>query len=346
MKKRTAAVMLMSLLLASCANAKNNENSKGESDYYPVTVTTYNAENKEITQTYTHKPERIITGNLSSTETLMALGLGDNIIGMVNPDNAVTGIYADKINSIKKLGDKKTISHETILNEDPDFIYSRAASFAISSSGGTAKAGNLGTPEELNKLDIMMYAQKASITDKNISLEYIIDDVKNIGKIFNVEAKANEYATSLSNTWNEVKKSAENNGVTSGSYKNALVMTGYGEKSSGSGQTYGVFKSDLQEKMLNVIGYTNFYGSNISGSTYTPENLVNQNPELIVYVTSDRNADRDAKALDLMKANDVISEVPAIKNNKIVKINYDDFMDYGPRVFTALKTISDFVYGD
>lgn len=349
MKKSILVVTMASmLLLASCGN-KGNETSSTDSnassvvaEHYPLTLKTYDAESKEISQTYTAKPSKVITGNLSSTELLVALGLESSIIGMINPDNTVTGEYAEKINQIKHLGDKKNISYETIIDQDPDFIFSRAASFAV---GSANKAGNLGTPSELNKLDITMYAQKASISDSNISLDYILDDVKNIGKIFDVEEKANTYASSLSAIEEAVKATAKKNGVVEGSYKRALIMTGYGAKTEGGVQTYGVFKSSLQEKMLNILGYTNYYSADISGSTYTPENLVSQNPELIVYVTSDRNKEKDATAVELMKANDVLSDVPAVKNDKILKINYDDFMDYGIRAFSALKTISDYVYG-
>ena len=46
-------------------------------------------------------------------------------------------------------------------------------------------------------------------------------------------------------------------------------------------------------------------------------------PELIIYVTSDRNQKLDEKAVDLMKANAVLENVPAIKNQKIMTISYD-----------------------
>ena len=55
-------------------------------------------------------------------------------------------------------------------------------------------------------------------------------------------------------------------------------------------------------------------------------------PELIIYVTSDRNKKLDANAVELMKANEVLENVPAIKNQKIMTISYDELMDYGPAV--------------
>lgn len=100
------------------------------------------------------------------------------------------------------------------------------------------------------------------------------------------------------------------------------------------------YKSSLQENMLNKLGYTNV-STGTSGLSL--ETLVTMNPELIVYVTSDRNAKNDADAVNKLLSSDAVSDVAAIKNKKIVTIGYDEFMDYGPAVFDALSKIADSV---
>ncbi len=105
-------------------------------------------------------------------------------------------------------------------------------------------------------------------------------------------------------------------------------------------QTFGAYKSALQESILNTLGYTNVATGT---SDLTLENLVTMSPEVIIYVTSDRNKELDAKAVDLMKANAVISEVPAIKNDKIMTISYDELMDYGTSSINALEDINSFL---
>ena len=91
---------------------------------------------------------------------------------------------------------------------------------------------------------------------------------------------------------------------------------------------------------LNKLGYTNV-STGTSGLSL--ETLVTMNPELIVYVTSDRNAKNDADAVNKLLSSDAVSDVEAIKNKKIVTIGYDEFMDYGPAVFEALSKIADSV---
>ena len=105
-------------------------------------------------------------------------------------------------------------------------------------------------------------------------------------------------------------------------------------------QTFGAYKSALQESILNTLGYTNVATGT---SDLTLENLVTMSPEVIIYVTSDRNKELDAKAVDLMKSNAVISEVPAIKNDKIMTISYDELMDYGTSSINALEDINAFL---
>lgn len=136
--------------------------------------------------------------------------------------------------------------------------------------------------------------------------------------IFNVQDKANKYAEQLQAKIDAVKKA---NPETQGEKKKALIMVAYND------ETFGAYKSALQESLLNQLGYTNV-ATGTSGLTL--ENLVSMDPELIIYVTSDRNQKLDEKAVDLMKANAVLENVPAIKNQKIMTISYDELMDYGP----------------
>ena len=73
------------------------ERAESKQTQYPVTITTYDASGNEVEQIFEKAPERIVTNNLSATETLIELGLGDKIVGIMNPDNEVTSIYKDSV---------------------------------------------------------------------------------------------------------------------------------------------------------------------------------------------------------------------------------------------------------
>ncbi len=324
-----AITVTSAALFTGCGNTGSNDcNSSSQlqveskQTQYPVTITTYDASGNEVKQTFEKAPERIVTNNLSATETLIELGLGDKIVGMMNPDNAVTSIYKDSVANINKLGDKKTISKEIVLSALPDIIVGRAAMFSDKS---------LGEYTQWNANGVEVYAQAASVTKGETKIESVIQDVRNLGVIFNVQDKADSYADELQKKYDSVLTSVENTGTDK---KNALVMCAF------DGNTFGTYKSSLQENMLNKLGYTNV-STGTSGLSL--ETLVTMNPELIIYVTSDRNAKNDADAVNKLLSSDAVSDVAAIKNKKIVTIGYDEFMDYGPAVFDALSKIADSV---
>lgn len=324
-----AITVTSAALFTGCGNTGSNDSNsssqlqaESKQTQYPVTITTYDASGNEVEQTFEKAPERIVTNNLSATETLIELGLGDKIVGMMNPDNEVTSIYKDSVANINKLGDKKTISKEIVLSALPDIIVGRADMFSDKS---------LGEYKEWNANGVEVYAQAASVTKGEIKIESVIQDVRNLGVIFNVQDKADSYADELQKKYDSVLTSVGNTGA---DRKNALVMCAF------DGNTFGTYKSSLQENMLNKLGYTNV-STGTSGLSL--ETLVTMNPELIVYVTSDRNAKNDADAVNKLLSSDAISDVAAIKNKKIVTIGYDEFMDYGPAVFDALSKIADSV---
>ena len=190
---------------------------------------------------------------------------------------------------------------------------------------------SLGSVDTWNQNGVPVYTQKASVSNMKQSLESVIDDVKNIGIIFNIQDKANAYADELQKRIDAVTAA---NKANAGELKNALIMCAYND------QTFGAYKSALQESILNTLGYTNVATGT---SDLTLENLVTMSPEVIIYVTSDRNKELDTKAVDLMKANAVISEVPAIKNDKVMTISYDELMDYGTSSINALEDINSFL---
>jgi len=296
--------------------------TKAEETKYPVTITTYNGDGTEITQTFEQAPEHVITNNLSATKILIDLGLQDKIVGMLDPDNKVTDSYAEAIEKIPHIGDKKTVSQEVALSYNPDAIIGRNMMFSDKS---------LGTVDTWNQNGINIYSQKASVSNTEQSLNNVIEDIINIGIIFNVQEKANAYAKQLQERVDAVLSANKNQPK---ELKNALIMCAYND------ETYGAYKSALQESILNVFGYTNV-ATGTSGLTL--ENLVTSAPEFILYVTSDRNQKLDTNAVELMKNNAVLADVPAIKNGKILTISYDELMDYGPSVIDALESINTFL---
>ena len=164
-----------------------------------MTVKTYDDKGTELDQVFKRHQKKVITNNLSSTEILIELGLKDKIVGMLNPDNEVTDKYKEDIASIPHIGDKKTISQEAILAYGPDALIGRNMMFSDKS---------MGTISTWNSNDIPVYTQKASVSTTKQDLNNIIEDVKNIGDIFNVQDKADKYAGQPKSVSTPLKKTS------------------------------------------------------------------------------------------------------------------------------------------
>ena len=96
-----------------------------------------------------------------------------------------------------KLGIQKTVSQETVLSYEPDAVMGRNMMFSEKSLGQLA----LGMKTKSQSI-----RKKASLSTIQQDLGNIVEDVKNLGMIFNVQDKANEYAVQLQAKIDAVKK--------------------------------------------------------------------------------------------------------------------------------------------
>lgn len=356
MKKKivmmTTSALILTLLATGCAKTSDSSKEDGSNNtvteqqadttggdgeskdstdssetVYPLTIEIYGPEGETYTQTFNEAPSRVITNNVSSTELLLELGLEDKIIGTLKPDNAPDEKWASAYENITILGDKKTMSKEVIIGAQPDLIFGRAMPFTDDS---------MGTISDLNQMGINVYTQYASNFVIDQSLDNIITDVRNIGQIFNVSAKANEYADSLQTRLDTIKSKVSNQ--SEAEPVKVLFMVTYVD---GTFNTFGA-NSALQSEMLKTINAENVLETGTS--SLTSENLVALNPDVIVYIKSDRNAETDPIAVESLLNDETIQSVPAIANEKIIEIGYDELMDYGVRIFDTLETLYDFIY--
>ena len=162
--------------------------SSAEETAYPLTLQIYDADGNAVDMTYDHAPEKVLSTQLSMTELLIKLGLKDKIVGVFDNDNALKGDIADEIASLNSLGDKKSVSKETILATEPDLILGKGPLMFTESS--------IGTVQSYQELGIPVYTELASASFDQ-SLDNIVEDVRNIGEIFNVQETANAYADEL-----------------------------------------------------------------------------------------------------------------------------------------------------
>ena len=313
---QTASSVASSVATSSeIASSVAESTVSAEETSYPLTLQIYDADGNAVDMTYDHAPEKVLSTQLSMTELLIKLGLKDKIVGVFDNDNALKGDIADEVASLNSLGDKKSVSKETILATEPDLILGKGPLMFTESS--------IGTVQSYQELGIPVYTELASA-----STDQALDN-----EIFNVQETANAYADELQERIDALMDKVSGQ---SGEPLKVLFMAGYADG------TFVAFNSKMSSCMLNALNAENVLDK--GGNGLTLENLVSMNPDIIVYVRADRFGSTDADAVEQLTSNAVVQEVPAIANQKVIEMDYDDVMDYGARVIDSAETLYNFMY--
>ncbi len=169
-----------------------------EVPHYPVTITNVNFAKEPVDFTYEKAPERVITFWTNSLETMLALGLGDRVICAVGmSEEEVLPELQDEVTKMKEnvayendfVNSNAAMSKESAIMMEPDFILGWKSSFNDKTVGDVTywNENGIGTYIALNSNDV----------SENRTLENEYEDILNIGRIFDVEEKAEELVNEM-----------------------------------------------------------------------------------------------------------------------------------------------------
>ena len=296
---------------------------------YPLTVSMVDGDGTEFEQTFEAAPQTAITMTDSAAEILCRLGLADRVVGTVTPEAAMPADIADVYATIEQLGDKKTLSREVVVGMGPEIVIGRAMTFTAEGQTDAATYNDLG---------IELYIQQATAAQGNPTLQGVIDDVATIAEIFDVQEDAAPLVNDLQERLATIEERVA--AEATGDPQSVLIMTNF--KDGTFGTFGGATGASLQFNIIEMMGAELASTESASGLTF--ENLIQFDPDVILYVTADRNKETDALVLDTLYSEESLASVPAIANERVVEIAYADFMDASPRVFDAAETILDVLY--
>lgn len=304
-----------------------SEESQKNATVYPLTIAVHDQEGVSYDQVFKEAPKKVVTNNQASTELLLALGLEEFVIGTGDIDNDVLPELQEAYKKIPAIAEKGQVAKEVVIGSDPDLVIGRAMSFT---------GDRYGTIASLNEMGINTYVQEASLMNVEQSLDNIILDVRNVGKIFDIQDRANAFADALQERLDTIK---EKTAAIEGDPVKVMFMVKY---VGGEFAAYGQ-NASLQTKLLADMNAVNVAEK---GGNLSAENLIALNPDVIIYVTANKNAETDKVAIEAMLANETISSVSAIANKKVAAVEYTELMGYGFRTFDAMETIAKAVYPD
>lgn len=293
--------MVMALGLTACGGnqetAQNTDPEKAstmEADAgFPFTLTT--KDDQKVT--FTHVPEKVIAANPNAGDELMALGLGDKIIATAYNNSKVNSEWSDEYEKIPVVAETY-IPLETVLDLEPDFVYGRSSSFSEKHNT---------THDTLSGYDIMSLSSIEGYT-VGADIDVVYEDFYNLGRIFQVEEKAEEIVSAMKEKVAAVEKAVEGQKPTP-----VFVFDMAQEEGA---YTCG---NNFTSKLIEHAGGTNIFNDlDTTWATVSWEEVVERAPEVIVI--NDYAGDTLEQKIAQLKENPALATVPAIQNDRIISV--------------------------
>ncbi|MDY5730579.1 MAG: ABC transporter substrate-binding protein [Eubacteriales bacterium] len=265
----------------------------------PVTI-----ENMGITTTYEKAPESAVALSYTIAEVMIALGLKDKIVAtaasMCNLD-FVSKKYRDEVASLPLLeGNYGVPTLETVLNTNAEFVYGDSYSFYASS---------VGLAEDFLRAGVKIYATEGTYA-KNPTFENVYHDILNIGKIFRVDARAEELVAELRAKEARVKEKVR--GL-------EPVNIFYYDSDTGGGVTMSTIgNTSFQLHLLELAGCKNIF-DDVDGEfiSVSWEEVIARDPEYILVCDYYGSGYAEEKIAE-MKKNPDTANMNAVKNDRFV----------------------------
>ena len=304
------------------SNSLNSQSETNTNPHYPVTITTYNYEKEPIEITFNKAPEKIVAIYQNSIETMLALGLENKIVSAAGLDHDVKDEYKDAFSKVDYLEDF-TPSKETIIMKKPDFILGWHSLF---------NEKNLGDVDYWIENGVNTYISLNSGISDERTIENEITDILNIGKIFNVEDKAQSLVDNINSKVEEITSN-----VSDEQKQSAMVIEYFDDDI----YTYG--SKTLAGDMVTKLGadLLNPQGGNIGA-----EDLINLNPDCIFVSYMDRGDENvPLEEVNKILNNPAFASLSAVKNKRVYPIPLGDMYSSGIRTIDGINTFANGLYG-
>lgn len=296
-RSRTAVIAGVSILaLSGCAAAATEANSPAPA----ATAEAVEFSNCGVPVSFDSAPERVITIKSSTTEMLLALGLGDRIIGTAFQDGPVPEQWAADAANLTSIAERVP-SEEAVLDLEPDLVFAGwESTFSADGAGERTDLESFG----INTLVAPSACQSAE-QPAQLSFDDVFSDIETVASIFRVDA-----TTLLA------KQAAELAAVdANGDSRTALWF------SSGSDTPYVGAGIGAPQLLLDTVGLTNIAAA--VKSTWAPFNweaVVDADPDFIVLVDAAWNS--ADKKIGVLEANPATANLSAVKAGRYLVVPF------------------------
>lgn len=317
---------------ASSASSQPEDAASGTRTQYPLTITTYNYAKEQVAYTFEKAPERVWAQNQDNIEILLALGLKDKIVGACGLDGEIrSDLAADfaEINYYESMPSK-----EEILALEPDFITGWYSTFSDKRLGdvGFWHERGVGTYMALNS------ACRGPAAENPQTVEEECQDILTLGRIFDVQARAEELVAEIHQELDRIEKHLEG--------KTRLTAAVLEDE----GGTYRVYGEDVLGGNVAVSGGVELaVGRHGENGNISAEDLIAANPDAIFMVWYDGYTVGDVDyagehVVKLITENPAFASLDAVQNGRVYPINLSGIYCSGMRTLDGVMDVSRSLY--
>ncbi|MCG2621074.1 putative F420-0 ABC transporter substrate-binding protein [Arthrobacter sp. I2-34] len=291
------------LLLTGCASATQGpaaaapsaaaQNTAGQ----PVTV-----DNCGTKVSFAKAPERVVTIKSTTTEMLLALGLGDRIEGSAASDGPLPEEFAADAPPILA---EQLPSQEAVLETAPDLVYA-----GWESNFSTEGAGKR---ESLQKLGINTYVSPAACKAPGykpdpMTFDKLFGEIQEVGRIFHAEEAAQDLVKSQQEALAAIKPSTKE-------------LTALWYSSGAADSPYVGAGIGAPQMIMEAAGLKNIAAE--VKDTWTPyswEVVAEQNPDVIVLIDSSWSTAK--KKISVLESNPVTAKLDAVREGRYLVLPF------------------------
>ncbi|MEG2789179.1 MAG: ABC transporter substrate-binding protein [Romboutsia sp.] len=326
------AIAGLTLSVVGCSSSDKKEakepETKVESSNFEKVEYVYSDGAQDYNVTVDAPKQKAVTLSQFMTEMLLALDLGDRMVGTALLDNPILPQFQDAYDKIPDLqvGEGHSISKEAFVATGADFVSGWDSSISEQTTG---------SPKELIEKGIAPFMAKSYAPDATV--ETVYEDFTLLGKIFGVQDKAKEVVDKMKS---DIKIVEDKVGKVKEEDRVKMMVYDSGEKDA------MVVGSGLANNLIEIAGGNNVFGKDAKKPyiNVSWESIVEKNPEVIL--VTDFLAGQPAKEkIDFLKAQPALKDVPAIKNNKIYVVKLAD-LSPGVRNPMVIEEMHGYFYGD
>ena len=311
-------------------NTTSQEIQSTKRTTYPLTITTYGTDGSELTTIYEKAPEKVVAVYQGCIETMLALGLEEHLVATAGLDNEVPDSQKEAFSKTNYL-DEFTPSLETVTMLEPDMIFSWGSLF---------KEGTLGDTNDWIKKGTNLYMNTNTHPMQNgesyhKTLENEFTDILNIGKIFDVQDRAEAIVNDMKESIAKVQEKTESQKEK----PTALIL----ESGKDGFTNYG--KTSLGGDMVTKLGGELV---NPDASQVGKEDVIAANPDVIFVVympySGDDKEQVKQEKLDVILKDNTYASLDAVKNGRVVPIMLSEMYASATRTKDGIITFAEGLY--